>query len=160
MEFFEKLKAKFGEKIIEGKINYGIETISVKKENIFEIIKYLKEEENFNFLMDLFGVDWLNYPQKKNFRFEVIYNLYSYPSKKRLIIRSQIFEENPSIDSITSLYNSANWYEREVYDMYGIVFKNHPDLRRILMYDEFQGYPLRKDYPLKKRQPRIRLIGE
>lgn len=157
MEFFEILRAKFGDKIIDTKINYGVETISVKKENILDIIKYLKEHHNFNFLMDLFGIDWLGYPQKKDFRFEVVYNLYSYPENKRLIIKIQLDEGNPFVDSVTSIYNSANWYEREVYDMYGIVFKNHPDLRRILMYDEFQGYPLRKDYPLKKRQPRIDL---
>jgi len=160
MEFFEKLKSRFGDKIIKAELNYEIETIYIKKDFVFEIIKYLKEDLNFNFLMDLFGVDWLGYKEKKNFRFEVVYNLYSYSLNKRLIIKAPIGEDNPSIDSIVSLYQTANWYEREVYDMYGIVFKNHPDLRRILMYDEFVGYPLRKDYPLKKRQPRIKLRGE
>jgi NADH-quinone oxidoreductase subunit C len=72
-----------------------------------------------------------------------------------LRIKTRIDEKNPITESVISLWKNANWLEREVYDMFGIKFKNHPDLRRILMYDEFEGYPLRKDYPLRKRQPRL-----
>lgn len=154
----QALKSKFENAIIETKKLDEIDCIIIKKENILEITKFLKEQMDFLFLMDLFGIDYLNYPQRNyTHRFEVVYNFYSLSRNERLVVKAAIYEENPSIDSITPFYKAANWYEREVYDMYGIVFNNHPDLRRILMYDEFKGHPLRKDYPLKKRQPRINL---
>ncbi|MEF3280357.1 MAG: NADH-quinone oxidoreductase subunit C [Elusimicrobiota bacterium] len=152
----KELKSLFGEDIREIFVNFDNLTVVIKKEKTYDIVKFLKENFEFNFLMDLFGIDFLNYPSRKyKERFEVVYNLYSLKNNLRIIIKAPVDENNPFINSIVSLYDSANWYEREVYDMYGIVFENHPDLRRILMYDEFVGYPLRKDYPLKKRQPRI-----
>ncbi len=157
-EIEKELKKEFKENIKESFLNFENFTIVVKKDKIYEIIKFLKERFDFNFLMDLFAIDWLNYPERKHHeRFEVVYNLYSIKNNLRVIIKAPVDESFCSIQSVVGLYDSANWYEREVYDMYGIVFKNHPDLRRILMYDEFVGYPLRKDYPWKKRQPRIEL---
>lgn len=153
----EKIKEKFDDCILSHQNFYSNDTLCVKKEKIYEIISYLKNNLNFEFLMDLTAVDYLNYVEKKKERFEVIYNLYSFENKKRLIIKVPVSEDEPSIKSITSLYQSANWFEREVYDMFGIVFNGHPDLRRILMYEEFEGYPLRKDYPFNKKQPRIQL---
>ncbi|MGC8729306.1 MAG: NADH-quinone oxidoreductase subunit C [Elusimicrobiales bacterium] len=154
----ENLKHIFGNKIIDYVKNYDIDTLVAKKEALIQMIGFLKNEEKFDFLMDLFAIDYLGYPNKKfEHRYEVVYNLYSFENNKRLILKVPVTEENPSVDSIVSFYSSADWYEREAYDMYGIVFNGHPNLKRILMYEEFQGHPLRKDYPLKKRQPRIDL---
>ncbi|HOJ87194.1 MAG: NADH-quinone oxidoreductase subunit C [Elusimicrobiales bacterium] len=154
----ENLKHIFGNKIIDYVKNYDIDTLVAKKEALIQMISFLKNEEKFDFLMDLFAIDYLGYPDKKfEHRYEIVYNLYSFENNKRLILKVPVTEENPSVDSIVSFYSSADWYEREAYDMYGIVFNGHPNLKRILMYEEFQGHPLRKDYPLKKRQPRIDL---
>ncbi|MEW6013129.1 MAG: NADH-quinone oxidoreductase subunit C [Elusimicrobiota bacterium] len=154
----ENLKHLFGNKIIDYHKNYDIDTLTVKKEALIQMISFLKNEEKFDFLMDLFAIDYLGYPDKKfKHRYEVVYNLYSFENNKRLILKVPVTEENLSVDSIVSFYSSADWYEREAYDMYGVVFNGHPNLKRILMYEEFQGHPLRKDYPLKKRQPRIDL---
>jgi len=91
----------------------------------------------------------------RKYRFDVVYHLLSLSAKRRLRIKVRVEESNPEIDSMTSLWGSANWLEREVWDMFGIRFTGHPNLKRILMYEEFQGHPLRKDYPVNKRQPLI-----
>jgi NADH-quinone oxidoreductase subunit C len=85
----------------------------------------------------------------------VVYHLYSLEKKARVRIKARLPEEDPSIDSVIGVWEGMNWYEREAWDMYGIVFRGHPNLSRILLYDEFQGHPLRKDYPKTKRQPTI-----
>jgi NADH-quinone oxidoreductase subunit C len=101
--------------------------------------------------MDVTAVDhWKRKP-----RFEVVYHFFSLEKKLRLRVKVPVGEPDPEVDSLCSLWPSANWYEREVYDMFGIQFAGHPDLRRILMYPEFEGFPLRKDYPIDKRQPLI-----
>ena len=121
--------------------------VSVKREKIMDICRYLYEDDNIrmNFLSDLCGVD---YPERK-YRFEVVYNLYSLKYNHRLIIKASIPGNDPCINSVVSVWKGANWHEREACDMYGIVFTGHPDLRRILMPDDWEGFPLRKDYPLK-----------
>lgn len=146
-----KIMEKFKDAIIDTHSNFGDETVIVKRENLLELCKFLKDELEFEFLMDVTAVD---YPQRKP-RFEVVYHFYSFKNNYRLRVKAGVPEEDPTIDSLMPLWIGANWFEREVYDMFGIKFKGHPDLRRILMYDEFQGHPLRKDYPLRKRQPRI-----
>jgi NADH-quinone oxidoreductase subunit C len=88
-------------------------------------------------------------------RFAVVYHFYSVSHKHRLRLAVPVEETDAQVDSLSSLWPAANWLEREVWDMFGIIFRNHPDLRRILLYEEFQGHPLRKDYPVKKRQPLI-----
>ncbi len=148
---------KFKKSIIEINTIYNTYYIKVVKDDAKKIINFLKEN-GFEFLIDLTAVDYLGYPQKEiNERFEVVYNLYSLSKNERIIIKVPISEQQPNIETITDLFDAANWYEREVYDMFGIYFKNHPDLRRILMYDEFEGHPLRKDYPFNKKQPRIKM---
>ena len=102
--------------------------------------------------MDLTAVDY--HPASP--RFEMVYHFYSLATNKRLRLKAPLSGPDFEIASLTALWQGANWFEREVYDMFGIKFKNHPDLRRILMYDGFKGHPLRKDYPLKKRQPIIK----
>ncbi len=120
------------------------------------LLSYLKNSMQYKFLMDLFGIDYLRILEQ-NFskRFKVVYNLYSYEKNHRIFIEIPLSESEIELESVTDLWDSANWFEREVYDMYGIKFKNHPNLKRILMYEGFEGHPLRKDYPINKRQPII-----
>jgi NADH-quinone oxidoreductase subunit C len=88
-------------------------------------------------------------------RFEVVYHLYSVSKKQRVRLKARVSEASPELPSATSLWASANWMEREVWDLYGVRFRGHPDLRRILLYEGFEGHPLRKDYPKEKRQPLV-----
>ncbi len=120
-------------------------SLNIKQSMLIKVIKILKENEKlkFNQLIDLTAVD---YPNKKN-RFEMVYILLSVEFNFRIIIKFFI-NENESVDSITNLFPAANWYEREVWDLFGIAFNNHPDLRRLLTDYGFIGHPLRKDFPL------------
>lgn len=148
----DRLKEVFGPAVLETHNQFGNETAVVSKEKIVEVIEFLRDTKGleFNFMMDLAGAD---YPGCEN-RFEVIYHLYSLQNKKRIRLKVRLPENQPVVPSITSLYKAANWFEREAYDMFGIRFEGHPNLKRILMFEEFEGYPLRKDYPINKR-PKI-----
>lgn len=123
---------------------YGYPCIEIPSDKVVEICNYLKQSQNFDQLIDIVGVDRFT---REN-RFELIYNLWSNLNKSRLFLRAKVESVNPEIDSVTAFWSGADWMEREAYDMFGIVFRNHPDLRRIYMMDEFEYYPLRKDYPL------------
>jgi NADH-quinone oxidoreductase subunit C len=118
-----------------------------------KIMEFLKNDSRllFNVLLDVTAVDYLG----REPRFEVVYHLLSLPRNRRLRIKVRVSGEQPVLDSMVELWESANWLEREVWDMFGIEFAGHPDLKRILLYPEFQGHPLRKDYPIRKRQPLI-----
>ncbi|GAB4028533.1 MAG: hypothetical protein Fur0012_01000 [Elusimicrobiota bacterium] len=152
----EAIKEKFNSVIVSAGSCAGQDFITIKKEALIEVSLYLKNNMNFEFLSDLTCVDYKGYPGWEHaHRFEMVYQFYSYERKERMRIKVPVEETSPWVESLTGLWQAANWYEREVYDMYGINFSGHPDLRRILMYDEFIGHPLRKDYPLKGRQPRI-----
>lgn len=139
-----KLKDKFASSIIEFSDFRGDLSITIDGKFIAEIAKYLKEDSelDFNLCEDVTAIDWAT---SKN-RFTVVYHIYSLLNNFRLRIRANI--ESDSIESVTSIWASANWYERETFDMYGIKFKNHPDLRRMYMPEEFEYYPLRKEFPL------------
>ena len=131
--------------IIEKKIYKNDLSILIDHSNIIDVIKILKDEKNFNFnqLIDLCGVDW----PEEEFRFQVIYNLLSMSNNSRITIR--VFtDENNKVKSIKKLFSSADWYEREAFDLFGILFEGHPDLRRILTDYGFIGHPFRKDFPL------------
>ncbi len=152
----ELIKDKFKEYFIHHHSFRGDTTIVVNKKVIKDVIKMLKEEPElkFDMLLDLTAVDYLEFPQIiHNSRFEVVYHLRSSTNGARLRIKVPVSEEDCSIDSITSLFKIADWLEREVWDMFGIVFNGHPNLKRILLYEEFKGHPLRKDYPYNKEQP-------
>lgn len=138
--------------IIESEVVFGIPRITVAPENVLVAITVLKEDAEckFDLLLDVTAVDLLNADP----RFEVFYQLLSTRDKTRISVKTRANEEIPSV---TSLYHSANFLEREVYDMFGIRFVGHPDLRRILLYEEFEGHPLRKDYPVRGKQPRVQL---
>ncbi len=131
-------------KVIETGIKDDILSIELN-DSAFELIKYLKENEKFHFLTDLCG---MHYPDQLEYKFGVVYHLHNWIENKRIRIKCFI-KDNPQIDSIVSLFESANWQERETYDFYGIHFINHPDLRRILNMDEMESFPLRKDHPLE-----------
>jgi len=131
--------------IIEKKIFYNDLSILIHHSNIIDVIKNLKDEDTFNFnqLIDLCGVDW----PEEEFRFQVVYNLLSMSNNSRITVRAFV-DENNSVNSIKKLFSSADWYEREAFDLYGISFEGHDDLRRILTDYGFEGHPLRKDFPL------------
>jgi NADH-quinone oxidoreductase subunit C len=147
IEIANRLKDKFPIEVVEVKNFRDQVFVSVKRERILDICRYLYEDPDLsmNFLSDLLGID---YPERQ-YRFEVVYNLFSLKYNHRIIIKALIPQDDPSIDSVVDIWNGANWHEREACDMYGIVFKGHPDLRRILMPEDWEGFPQRKDYPLK-----------
>ena len=141
-----KLKEKFQDSI-EEIIDYSNElTFVISKKKILDVCYFLKNNEDlkFDYLVDICGVDRF----KKENRFEVVYNIWSEKLKYRIRLRVKVDEKDLQLDSVTSIWKSADWYERETYDMFGIVFLNHPDLRRIYMPEEFEYFPLRKDFPL------------
>ncbi|HRN57383.1 MAG TPA: NADH-quinone oxidoreductase subunit C, partial [Agriterribacter sp.] len=132
-----------------------IPTVWVAKENIIAVIQYLKSDpqQSFSFLYDLCGIDERNRTKKTTVPlsdFTVVYHLFSYHQNHFIRIKVALQEAYPSLPSITSVYKNANWYEREVYDMFGIRFEGHPDLRRMLLPEDWdEGHPLRKDYPIR-----------
>ena len=143
--------------ILESGSYVGDEIALVHKEQVHQVLKLLRDhpESECNMLSDLTAVDYLGQLP----RFEVIYQLYSLRHKHRVRIKAPVRDESDEqcwIDSACGLWKAANWAEREVWDLYGIRFRGHPDLRKILMYEEFKGHPLRKDYPQNGRQPLIR----
>ena len=156
MSWLQEINQRFADdvKILPSKA--GENVLEVKREALLAVCHHLKTESRpaFNFLMDLAGMDYSTYPGATH-RYEVVYNLFSWPERKRLRLRVPVPEFDPVVPTLTRLWPGANWYEREVWDMFGIRFKDHPDLRRILMYDEFKGHPLRKDYPIGRRHPLI-----
>jgi len=131
----------------------GDPTAIIRQESLVKVVEFLKTDSRllFNVLIDITAVD---YPER-NPRFDVVYQFLSLPFNRRMRLKILVDGTQPVLDSVTSLWGSANWLEREVWDMFGIRFAGHPDLKRILMYEEFEGHPLRKDYPTTKRQPRI-----
>jgi NADH-quinone oxidoreductase subunit C len=122
----------------------GYERLIVPAIRLLDICKLLKNDFDFDLLVDIVGVDRFT----ENDRFEVIYNLWSDVHKSRIFIKVKLDSNKPHVESVSSIWSTANWQEREVYDMFGIIFLNHPDLRRIYMMDNFEYYPLRKDFPL------------
>jgi len=152
MEIAERLKERFLSEVVDVREFRDQVFITLKRERIVDVCRFLKDEPEIqmDFLVDLCGVD---YPDR-GYRFEVIYNLFSMKFRHRIILKALIPEDDPTIDSVTPLWHTANWHEREVCDMFGIVFNGHPDLRRILMPEDWVGFPLRKDYPLTGREDR------
>ena len=139
--------------VLETHAHVGDATACVDPERVVEVARLLRDDSalEFEMLTDVTAVDYLG----EEPRFEMVYHFYSVAGNRRLRIKARVPEEPAEIDSLVDVYASANWMEREVWDLYGIRFKGHPDLRRILLYEEFEGHPLRKDYPKERRQPLV-----
>lgn len=150
-----RLKARFGEVILETSSFRGDDEALVAPENWLAVARYLRDDAEcaMNHFIDLTAVD---YPEREpnTPRFEVILFVRSLARKHRVRIKTRV-RDGEELDTLTGIWEGANWTERECYDMFGVKFRGHPDLRRILMYEEFVGYPLRKDYPINKTQPLI-----
>ena len=142
----EKLRAQFDASVELVNEYKGELTVVVKKQDIVRIGRFLRDDPDlrFDMLKDLCGVDYY----RPSDRFEIVYNLYSLKTNFRLRLKTRVDETDIHVPSVTGVWSAANWHEREVYDMYGIIFDNHPDLRRMYMPEEFEYFPLRKDFPL------------
>ena len=148
------LRQRFPERVLEVHAPLEDEAVTVSREGLVETFRFLKEDSriDLNFLVDLTVVDFWN---RKDPRFELVYHLYSLNLNHRLRVKVGVSEEDPTVDSLTPLWHGANWLEREAWDLFGVRFLGHPDLRRILLYEEFQGHPLRKDYTVNQCQPLV-----
>ena len=168
-ELKQKLSKAFGKKNVSESLNEL--TLVISSEDIIEVCQKLKDEFQFEILMDLCGIDYLTYGEsdwngnasssgfgrarqaqkstnQKNQRFGVVYHLLSVSSNQRLRVKALLSSENLMIQSVTKIWNCADWFEREAFDLFGILFENHNDLRRILTDYGFVGHPLRKDFPM------------
>lgn len=174
-ELLLQIKEAYGPLLRGGGLSLGDVVLYASRENFFSLMRNLKEDSRlaFNLLIDITAIDWMDSAGKgqnrsvledtghifPSERYEVVYHLLSLSKQRRVRIKVELSEADPMLDSVTSLWSGANFMERETWDMYGINFRGHPDLRRLLMYDEFVGHPLRKDYPIRGKQPRVRLIS-
>jgi len=147
MEIAHALKTEFAPHAVEVRSFRDQVTVTVSREKIGSVCFFLRDDARIemDFLSDLCAVD---FPGRK-LRFEVVYNLYSLSHRHRIRIKARLPEDDLSIDSVVSIWRGADWFEREAFDLFGIEFVGHPDLRRLLLPDNWRGYPLRKDYPLK-----------
>lgn len=150
----DEIRRKLGTAVLDAQTVRGEDAVVIRPDGLVESFRRLREDPAlaFDFLSDVTAVDYLG---KKEPRFEVVYHLLSLGRRRRVRIKVPVAESAPEVDSLVSLWRAADWLEREVWDMFGIRFRGHPDLRRILLYEEFRGYPLRKDYPVNQRQPLV-----
>lgn len=148
-----QLLAALPDAVLATHAHCGDATASVVPGRSLEVLRFLKETDGleFDMLVDLTAVDYLG----ESPRFEVVYHLLSLRHNHRVRVKLRVGAEAPEVDSAVPLWPAANWMEREAWDLYGIRFRGHPDLRRILLYEEFEGHPLRKDYAKEKRQPLV-----
>jgi NADH-quinone oxidoreductase subunit C len=144
-ELSDHIAAAMGAHILSSEIRHGELMLRVQRDAVVRVMKFLRDDANcqFKMLVDLCGVDWPQRPE----RFDVVYNLLSLKQNQRIRVKISTDEDNP-VPSVTSVFSTAGWFEREAWDLYGILFSDHPDLRRILTDYGFQGHPLRKDFPL------------
>jgi len=153
-----RLRGCLGARLLDTHEHRGDHTAVVTPDGIVDALRFCRDEAElgFDMLTDLTAVDYLKFPGREDGpRFDVVYHLYSVPHNHRVRLKVPVEQDMPSVPTATGLWPIANWLEREVWDMYGIRFEGHPDLRRLLMYEEFVGHPLRKDYPIERRQPLI-----
>lgn len=130
--------------VLDGKLGPGGPTLEIAREHIAAVCRFLKQEQTYVRLSTITAVD--RYPSDP--RFEVIYHVHSLERNERLRLKCRVSDDRPTIDSVTSVWQAANWYEREVFDLFGIYFNEHPNLRRIMLPNDWEGHPLRKDYPI------------
>jgi NADH-quinone oxidoreductase subunit C len=139
----QRLKARFGDAVREATQDRKQAIVLIAADKLREIARYCRDDEKFDMLDDLTAVDW----PKREKRFDLVLILYSFPKNERLRLKAHLGQNEPA-QSVCDVWPVANWLERECYDMFGIVFEGHPDLKRILLPDEWQGHPLRKDYDI------------
>jgi NADH-quinone oxidoreductase subunit C len=153
-----RLAERFGPAILATHDFRGDHTAVVDRAQVADVLRFCRDDAalRFDMLMDLTAADYLKFPEREaGPRFEVVYHLYSVVENHRLRVKTPVEEDDPVVPSAVPLWSIADWFEREVWDMFGIRFEGHPDLRRLLLYEEFVGHPLRKDYPINRRQPLI-----
>ena len=154
----DRLRGRFGAALVETHAHRGDHTAVVERAAIVDVLRFCRDdaELGFDMLSDLTAVDFLKFPGREDGpRFEVVYHLYSIAHNHRVRLKVRVDEDDAVVPTAVPLWPIANWLEREVWDMFGIRFEGHPDPRRLLMYEEFVGHPLRKDYPINRRQPLI-----
>ncbi len=151
------LNSRFGDNIIREDDQFGYQTFVIKAEVLSDICRILYETDSmmFKLLSDITSVDWLETKFEEEGRFEVVYTLYSISKNHRIMLRVFLSAEDPTIESLTTLWEGANWLEREVWDLMGIKFTGHPELTKILTADELEGHPLRRDFPLTYEVPQF-----
>ncbi len=139
----KKLRERFGDAILATRVGLNGLEAKVEPQRLLEICQFLRDdpELDFNFLRCISAVDWLN-----DGEFEVVYHLFSFRQLHEMVIKVRVPRQMPRVPSVTSIWRTANWHEREAYDLMGIVFEGHPDLRRIFLPEDWVGHPLRKDY--------------
>lgn len=142
-ELVGRVRAKFGMALVEAMEDRKQAIVTVECERLGEVAQYLRDEEKFDLLSDLTAVDW----PKREKRFDVVLNLYSFAKNERLRVKARA-GDGEQVPSVAGIWPTANWLEREAFDMFGIIFAGHPNLTRILLPDQWQGYPLRKDYDI------------
>ncbi|MFQ5569198.1 MAG: NADH-quinone oxidoreductase subunit C [Rhodothermales bacterium] len=143
-EIVEALQGAFGTAVFDLVVYAGEHTVFVEKERIVDVCSFLKEEQGFDYLSDLGGVDRFT----EEDRFEVFYNLVSLKGRKRIRLKVRVDEDDLHVPSVTEVYRAADWNERECYDMLGLIFDGHPDLRRMYLPEDFEYFPQRKEFPL------------
>lgn len=152
---FELVKEDLKEKILEEKLIHGLLEIRLSKESLYHFVLRLKDHFQFDLFLDVTAIDYLD---KRPERFDVVYHLYSTTHLVRIRLKVSLSEEAPLVATLTTLYGSAHFMERECHEMYGIKFEGNNDLRPILLYGGFEGHPLRKDYPINREQPIVPYI--
>lgn len=150
LEYVEKLKAENADWVADFKDARGEVTVTVPRESIVEICQSLKMTHDFNMLADLCGAD--RGPEEDP-RFEINYHLFSTKHYNRLRLKVLLSDDEPNVPTVVGIWKTADWHERETYDLFGVIFDGHPDLRRILLPSDFDGHALRKDYPLRGYEP-------
>jgi NADH-quinone oxidoreductase subunit C len=157
-EILQRLRARFGAAIVDTHEFRGDTTAVIERRALVDALRFCRDEPalTFDMLTDLTAADYLKFPGREDGpRFEVVYQLYSLAHNHRLRLKVRVDEDDAVVPTAVELWPIANWLEREVWDMFGVRFAGHPDLRRLLMYEQFVGHALRKDYPINRRQPLI-----
>jgi NADH/F420H2 dehydrogenase subunit C len=154
VEISRRIQERFGERLRSCGEFCGQHFVVVDPGNLVEILSFLRDESDLgmDMLIDVGGVDYLTHPEERAWRYEVAYQLYSLEHNHRFRVKVAVTDDTVSLPSLWEMWGVANWMEREVYDLFGLRFEGHPNLRRILCHDDFQGHALRKDYPINRRQ--------
>jgi len=151
LQIAKMIEEKFAGNVLGTTTYAGQVSVMLTKDKIKDICLFLRDEPSLmmDHLADLTAVDFSRYPGDTGLRFEVVYNLISTEYHHRIRLKVRVPEEDPRIDTVSAVWQTANWHERETYDLMGIIFDGHPDLRRILLPEDWEGHPLRKEYPVK-----------